>query len=61
MTHFKQPHEDLIKNIKHNLESDLHFLTPARGGGGNAPLSAVESKYLVENVLKSMEESPLRS
>jgi hypothetical protein len=57
MDHFKQPHEDLLQNMKHNLEQDLAHLSPSKK---NAKHSLKDSRYLVENVLKSMDESPLR-
>lgn len=54
MDYFKQPHEELLKNIQSNLKQDLLFLQPSAKGS----LDVRESQYLVENVLKSMEEAP---
>jgi hypothetical protein len=56
MDYFRQPHEELLKNIQDNLEKDLLILKPSAGSS----IDVRESQYLVENILKSIEDPPLK-
>jgi hypothetical protein len=56
MYHFRPPHEELIKNIKHDLETDLAYFSPTKFSTDNSK----NTKSLVENVIRNMDESPLK-